>query len=143
MKSMLMALVASVVLTTNCLAETGTGQLKQDTPQDFLQPAALYHEATCNLLGTKGYEKSEPKAFQMFLELAEKDYAPAQHMLGSLFERGRGVESSKIMAYKWYARAAQNGFKPSWDKLVVLENQMSAAELANAKDSNLAMSFAP
>ena len=72
------------------------------------QPIALYQKALNHLLGKSGAEKSAEKAAVIFKILAEKNWSPAQHMLGNMYYKGKGVEKNDLLAYKWLSLAAKN-----------------------------------
>lgn len=109
-------------------------QLKtvQNTNGDF-DAVARYEEALSYLLGTQGHERSEVKAASIFTELAEDGSVPAQHMLGRLYEQGKGVEKSNKSALEWYSRAADQGFAPSKKKVKQLLRQ-APASVAQAEE---------
>lgn len=73
-----------------------------------MQPLAVYQEALSYLLGRNGKDKSAEKAADLFKALAEHNWASAQHMLGNLYYKGKGVEKNDLLAYKWLSIAARN-----------------------------------
>ena len=72
------------------------------------QPIVLYKKALNHLLGKKGVTKSAEKAAVIFKILAEKNWSPAQHMLGNMYYKGNGVEKNDLLAYKWLSLATKN-----------------------------------
>ncbi|KAG0270112.1 hypothetical protein DFQ27_000413 [Actinomortierella ambigua] len=52
---------------------------------------------------------------------AEKGYVAAQHNLGRLYERGRGVRMDKDEALAWYRKAAAQGHTGSPQRMVFLQ----------------------
>ncbi len=130
-----MLVIALMAASPLGLAEPAKGVASNE----FMQPVARYKQGLSYLLGTKGHEKSAQQAFAIFSDMAEQDYAPAQHMLGNLYHKGNGVEQDIVMAYKWFSRAANNGFRASWDKLLLLEGTMTQEQLADARNSKLAL----
>src|SRR5437867_6002601 len=48
---------------------------------------------------------------------AEKGDAAAQHQLGLVYEKGKGVETNTIEAAKWYRKAAEQGLAAAQFKL--------------------------
>jgi len=72
------------------------------------QPIALYQKALNHLLGKNGSEKSAEKAAVIFKMLAERNLSPAQHMLGNMYYKGKGVEKNDLLAYKWLSLAVKN-----------------------------------
>ncbi|KAG0250690.1 hypothetical protein DFQ27_009262 [Actinomortierella ambigua] len=53
----------------------------------------------------------------------EKGYATAQHNLGRLYERGRGVRVDKIHALAWYRQAAAQGHLGSQQRMELFQRQ--------------------
>lgn len=131
----LLVMLALMALSTQGFA----GDVKNASSPEFMDPVDHYKEGLSYLLGTKGHEKSAEQAFSIFQDMAEQDYAPAQHMLGNLYQKGKGVEQDIVMAYKWFSLAANNGFRASWDKLMLLEHEMSQEQLSVAKNSRVAL----
>ena len=56
-------------------------------------------------------KKEYAKAFQLFMQAAEKGHVGAQHQLGKLYMAGNGVKRSPQEAIKWYRKAAEAGNK--------------------------------
>ncbi|KAG0249387.1 hypothetical protein DFQ27_000147, partial [Actinomortierella ambigua] len=57
---------------------------------------------------------------------ADKGYVAAQHNLGRLYERGRGVRMDKVQACAWYRMAAAQGHEDSQQRMEFLQIQKSA-----------------
>ena len=74
-------------------------------------PLAMYQEALNYLLGRNGTEKSAEKAANLFKTLAEQNWSSAQHMLGNMYLRGKGVEKNDLLAYKWLSLASKNNMQ--------------------------------
>ena len=72
------------------------------------QPIEQYQQALNHLLGKNGADKSAEKAAIIFKTLAEKNWGPAQHMLGNMYYNGKGVEKNDLLAYKWLSLASKN-----------------------------------
>jgi localization factor PodJL len=69
----------------------------------------------------RGGAPRDPKiAFQWFEKAAEKGLAPAQYRLGSIYEKGMGVERDYAKALSWYKRAADAGNARAMHNLAVL-----------------------
>ncbi|WP_036292418.1 SEL1-like repeat protein [Methylosinus sp. PW1] len=69
----------------------------------------------------RGGAPRDPKiAFQWFEKAAEKGLAPAQYRLGSIYEKGMGVERDYAKALTWYKRAADAGNARAMHNLAVL-----------------------
>jgi len=48
-------------------------------------------------------------AYKLWLPLAEQGHAKAQYLLGSMYERGKGVPQDYKEAVKWYRLSAEQG----------------------------------
>jgi len=85
----------------------------QSSLQPNVQPSPLqqYQLALNYLLGRNGVEKSAEKAAGMFQSLAEQNWSSAQHMLGNMYLRGKGVEKNDLLAYKWLSLASKNNLQ--------------------------------
>ena len=68
---------------------------------------ALYKLARSYILRCK--DEYDVKGAELFRQLAEEGYAPAQLYLGVLYEKGCGVPQDYEQAKEWYTRAKQNG----------------------------------
>ncbi|PWB93449.1 SEL1-like repeat protein [Methylosinus sporium] len=69
----------------------------------------------------RGGAPRDPKlAFQWFEKAADKGFAPAQYRLGSIYEKGMGVERDYAKALSWYKRAADAGNARAMHNLAVL-----------------------
>ncbi len=75
------------------------------------KPLATYQQALNYLLGRNGVVKSDEKAASLFKSLAEQNWSSAQHMLGNMYLRGKGVEKNDLLAYKWLSLASKNNMQ--------------------------------
>jgi len=104
-----------LLVSTNTLAETSINTLetlviaKQSSEQS--SPLNTYQQALNHLLGRNGVEKSAEKAASLFKTLAEQNWSSAQHMLGNMYLRGKGVEKNDLLAYKWLSLASKNNMQ--------------------------------
>lgn len=65
--------------------------------------------------GHRAYEREDyDEARRLFQIAADQDNTWAQSWLGFMHEEGRGVEKSDAEAYRWYRRAADQGY--AWAK---------------------------
>ena len=96
--------IPSVASTQDTTLNTYSTQAKNSDSQ----PIALFQKALNHLLGRSGADKSAEKAAVIFKILAEKNWSPAQHMLGNMYSKGKGVEKNDLLAYKWLSLAAKN-----------------------------------
>ncbi|KAG0256985.1 hypothetical protein DFQ27_005374, partial [Actinomortierella ambigua] len=60
-------------------------------------------------------------AVALYREGAAKGYAAAQHNLGRMYEKGRGVQMDRVQAVEWYSKAAEQGHRNSRIRLAFLE----------------------
>jgi len=74
-------------------------------------PLNTYQQALNYLLGRNGTQKSAEKAASLFKTLAEQNWSSAQHMLGNMYLRGKGVEKNELLAYKWLSLASKNNMQ--------------------------------
>ncbi|HTW33520.1 MAG TPA: TetR family transcriptional regulator [Rhizomicrobium sp.] len=82
-----------------------------------------------------GTRQNYGEAARWFSRAAEYGFVNAQFNLGVLYERGYGVPQSLLDSYKWYALAAAQGDKDSAARVDALSSQLSADDLATAKDA--------
>lgn len=95
----------------------GTGGVQRDPEQAFYwfsqsapdDPVGLYWKAVCYDSGA-GVEADEKKAFALFRESADMDYAPAICDLGVCYENGQGTEKDMDKAVALYKKAAEMGY---------------------------------
>ena len=74
-------------------------------------PQLIYQQALNYLLGRNGAARSAEKAASLFKTLAEQNWSSAQHMLGNMYMRGKGVEKNDLLAYKWLSLASKNNLQ--------------------------------
>ena len=94
-----------------CLISTCSVTIAQAESADITagsQSVIIYRDALDYLLGRNGKDKSPEKAAALFKSLAEQNWSSAQHMLGNLYYKGKGVEKNDLLAYKWLSLAARN-----------------------------------
>ncbi|MFK8284951.1 hypothetical protein ACI75W_09130, partial [Capnocytophaga canis] len=65
---------------------------------------ALYKQAVLH-----SHKNEHEKAFELFLESANKGHSGAQYDLGSMYYYGDGVPQDYYEAVKWYRKAAEQG----------------------------------
>lgn len=82
-----------------------------------------------------GSQRNYGEAARWFSRAAELGFINAQFNLAILYERGLGVPQSLLDAYKWYAIAAAQGDRDSASRVDALSSQMSAEDLATARQS--------
>jgi len=98
--------------------EYGTDTIKRDPDQSivWLKKASQGDvAAACLYLGMK-YEygnrvkKDIKKAACLYRCAACKGWAPAQHFLAGLYEKGKGIRRSNFLALAWFGLAAENDY---------------------------------
>lgn len=125
----------------------------QGVPQDFEQARVWYRRAADqgnataqNNLGALyrqglGVPQDYEEAFRWFLRAAEQGNGGAQNHLGLMYFKGEGVDKDLIQAYKWAYLSAQQGVDPSIQALELLKEEMTPAQIEEAK--NLASQWMP
>ena len=62
-------------------------------------------------MGWDAYKnKDYATALREWKPLAERGFAPAQSLVGLMYEKGRGVPQDYKTAVKWYRLAAEQGY---------------------------------
>ena len=74
-------------------------------------PQQQYQLGLNYLLGRNGVSRSTEKAAHIFKSLAEQNWSSAQHMLGNMYMKGKGVEQNNLLAYKWLSLASRNNLR--------------------------------
>ncbi len=74
----------------------------------FAGPAESASEVQLAKLAISQQRYAEAK--QMLLPLTEQQQAPAQYLMGTLYQYGLGVKKSDIKAAGWYRLAAKQGY---------------------------------
>ncbi len=82
-------------------------------------PKALF-EVGLRLMEGRKDEPDAKAAANWFMLSAERDFAPAQYSLGTLFEKGNGVARDTSLARDWYVKAADQGNVRAMHNLAVL-----------------------
>ena len=118
--------LAAFVLT----APLAQGQAAPKSPQEM-------YERGMNLISGTGVNRNEVEAVSFFRRSAEAGHAPAQTVMGYLYETGSVVERDPRMAADWYAKAAAQGDLPAQWVL----GRMYLAGQGVARDRNQAMEW--
>ena len=111
------ALLLGLILTLSSLSAIAETTAQTADPgispeiTDKTNPVIIYQQALNYLLGRAGTEKSAEKAASLFKLLAEQNWSSAQHMLGNMYLRGKGVEKNDLLAYKWLSLASKNNLQ--------------------------------
>lgn len=108
---MLCLIFALSPLCVNAEITTQTTTLNTSPVITQSNPQMVYQQALDYLLGRNGTVKSAEKAASLFKTLAEQNWSSAQHMLGNMYLRGKGVEKNDLLAYKWLSLASKNNLQ--------------------------------
>ena len=81
----------------------------------------------------QGVPQEYERAQQWFEKAAAQGDTRAQHSLGFLYHSGYYVPQDFVQAHKWYSLAAANGHKDAAMLRGVLPNQMTPAQIDEAK----------
>lgn len=74
--------------------------------------------------GENGFEVDSYESEKWMKASANNGYAPAQHNIGLLYEQSwRRTHVGFDKAVSWYKKAAEQGYKPSIEKLEELQNE--------------------
>ncbi|CUP25407.1 FOG: TPR repeat%2C SEL1 subfamily [Bacteroides xylanisolvens] len=79
----------------------------------------------------KGYDNLE--AVKWYQKAAEQGLAIAQYKLGTMYEKGRGVEPSDEKAVEWFQKAAEQGLADAQCKLGFMYRNGTGVEQSYAK----------
>ncbi len=100
-------------------------------PPDYKNDSDRFHTAL-NAFNEKEFET----AYQLFIELADKDIAEAQINLGMMFENGQGVSQDFKEAVRWYRLAADQGLTKAQEKLnFLLKNKSGGSPQSSFMDT--------
>ncbi len=80
--------------------------IERGRPEGLFFMGVMYAEG-------KGVEKDQARAFALYSEAAEKDFAPAQYNLANQYATGDGVDKDLHKAEHWWTRAAERGILPA------------------------------
>ena len=94
-------------LTPN-LSAPPTGRDERPESEDA-EPSALYVTGVRYYKGD-GVSKNHPQAVKWFRRAADRNYAPAQGLLGHCYSNGEGVQKNYAEAVKWFRKAAEQNF---------------------------------
>ena len=88
----------------------------------------MYHEGY-------GVAKNYQESLKWYKKAAIQGDAKAQVLIGAMYAAGRGVAKNYIKAYKWFSLSASKGNKNADNLLSILENKMTAAQVAKAQEA--------
>jgi len=87
---------------------------------------ALYYEG-------QGTRRDRELALQFYILAGNADYAPAQYNVGEMYYLGDGVDKDLVRAHAWLSRAVENQHETAAGLLEQIENDMSEAQLGEAR----------
>lgn len=76
----------------------------------------------------EGWKQDYRKAYELWLEDAQKGHAPAQFMVAEMHHRGQGVNQDYTVAWAWFRLALEQGYKLASDSLSELRKKMSVEQ---------------
>ena len=79
----------------------------------------LFSSMTYLPAAASGVADADERLYQVQLKMAEKGNASAQYYLGEMHEQGLGTEQNIEEAFKWYAKAAEQGNTFAKRKLIL------------------------
>lgn len=93
---------------------------------------AQYNLGVMYMQGT-GVIADLPTALGWFRKAAEQGDPPAQFTLATLYVNGRGVPADPVQAHMWFTLAASGGHRAAAANLVLYQEMMSDAQVAEAQ----------
>jgi TPR repeat protein len=83
----------------------------------------------------EGVPQDDAAAFHLFQEAASQGQTGARIKLGYMYSTGRGTAKDIVTAYSWITAASTSGDARGHDLLQSLESQLSASQIAQAKEN--------
>ena len=84
-------------------------------------------------LADEHYEREEyNKAFELFMQAAEKGDPYGQYSIGFMYENGIGVEVSSKKSLEWYGKASELGYEPAQKRLANLQESQRRKKIKEA-----------
>ncbi|MCA9839559.1 MAG: sel1 repeat family protein [Trueperaceae bacterium] len=81
-----------------------------------------------------GVDQDYHKALSLYVHATQQGDADAAANIAHMYQDGLGVEASLVEAYAWWLVAAENGSEDASEKLASYQSNLSADELALAKN---------
>jgi TPR repeat protein len=81
----------------------------------------------------QGTRRDREVALQWYIRAGNADYAPAQYNVGEMYYLGDGIDKDLIRAHAWLSRAIENQHETALELLQEIENDMSQAQLSEAR----------
>jgi uncharacterized protein len=95
--------------------------------------ASRYHLARAYLEGKGGLGRDVKAAIELLAQSANQRFAPAQAMLGAVYEKGIGVPVDYVLAHMWFNLARAQGLTAARKKMDALEEKMTPEQIADAQ----------
>ena len=116
----------------------GVGQDFEQARFWYRQAADQGHAKSQNNLGAMyrqglGTPQDFQEALRWFRRAADQGNGGAQNHLGLMYFQGEGVSKDMVHAYMWAYLAAQQGVDPAIQALEILEQEMTPAQIEEAK----------
>jgi len=81
----------------------------------------------------EGWKQDYRKAYELWLEDAQKGHAPAQFMVAEMHHQGQGVSRDHTAAWAWFSLALEKGYMLAGDSLQELSKKMSPEQRMEAQ----------
>ena len=81
----------------------------------------------------RGVAKNYVRAVELLKRAAAHSYAPAHNDLGTMYFNGFGVSKDLVVAHLWFALAAEQGSLAAMLNLVLIEEEMTPEQIAEAE----------
>lgn len=92
-----------------------------------------YYLARAYLAGKDGLARDAKQAVELATQSANQRFAPAQAMLGAMYEKGFGVPADFVLAHMWFNLARAQGLAAARDRMEALETKMTGEQIAEAQ----------
>jgi hypothetical protein len=116
----------------------GVSQNYKEAVRWYRKAAEQGHASAQNNVGLmykngQGVAQDYKEAVRWYRKAAEQGDAGAQYNLGFMYDRGTGVLNDNVTAHMWYNVAGANGSKMGADNRVIIEKNMTPAQIAEAQ----------
>ena len=81
----------------------------------------------------QGVSQDYKEAVRWYRKAADQGDADAQSLLGLMYGDGTGVLNDNVTAHMWFNIAGANGSKTGADNRVIIEKNMTPAQIAEAQ----------
>ena len=138
----MLSLFLSGCNSTPFISENSEKDIESDSSSASIGADAYYMQIAKDLFVARQYKQ----AYQIAINLAEKNNAEAQYLLGYMLYYGHGVPADTEQGTKWINVSADTGYRPAIEALVLIkhgltpDNKCSSVNLlpeAKIKDDEL------